>query len=81
MSNFYGNQVKDANYVLRFALIAFMGIIATGSVLFWRSQLFLASEYQEMPLTAAQVKIKKENQARAKILDKKLIVKDPHSAD
>ena len=59
--NLYGSAVKETNYVLRFAIIVFTGIIASSSVLFWKSQLFFVSEYQEMPVTQQQIKLKKQN--------------------
>lgn len=62
MDNLSGYAVKNPNYILRFAIIVFMGVIATGSVLFWRSQLFLASDYQEFPVTHEQRAVKKENE-------------------
>lgn len=56
-----GSQVKEANYILRFSIAAFLIIILFGSILFWKSQLMLAAEYQDMPVTEYQIKIKKEN--------------------
>jgi hypothetical protein len=61
MSYLTGSQVSDPNFLLRFALIIFSGTIAFGAVLFWKSQLLLAAEYQEMPTTHKQVKVKKQN--------------------
>jgi hypothetical protein len=61
MSNLTGYSVKDPNYVLRLVCIVFMGVLAIGSVMFWRSQLLFASEYQEMPVTHQELKVKKEN--------------------
>jgi len=64
MDNLTGYAVKDPNYVLRFAIIIFMGVIAVGSVLFWRSETLMASDYQEFPVTHEQRKIKKENEKK-----------------
>ena len=65
-----GSSVRDPNYILRFSVIVFMGIIAVGSVLMWRSSLLFASEYQEMPVTHEQIRIKKENEKKEKNLVK-----------
>jgi hypothetical protein len=59
-----GSGVKDPNYVLRFAVIFFMGVVAFGAVLFWKTQLIFNAEYQEMPTTHEQVKVKKENRLK-----------------
>jgi hypothetical protein len=73
MSDLYGSDVRDPNFLLRFSIIVFMGIMAFGSVLFWRSSLLFATEYQELPVTHEQIKIKKENQKKQKTLQSKLI--------
>lgn len=59
-----GSQVSDPNYILRFSVIMVLGMVAFASLLGWRSALFMASEYQEMPITHEQMKIKKENTQR-----------------
>ncbi len=56
-----GYRVKDLNIRLRFFVIIFMGIIAFGAVLFWKSQLLFVAEYQEFPVTNYQVQRKKQN--------------------
>ncbi len=61
MEGLIGSGVKDANFLLRLSFLVFAGIIAFGSVLFWRTELLFASEYQEMPTTQAQLSVKKEN--------------------
>ncbi len=73
MSDLYGSDVKDPNFVLRFSLIVFMGIIAFGSVLFWRSSLLFVSQYEDMPVTQQQLKIKKQNLSKQKVLANKII--------
>ena len=61
-----GYRVGDSNYILRFSVIVFMGILAFGTVLAWRSSLLYAAEYQEMPVTHEQLRIKKENLIKQK---------------
>lgn len=61
MEGLIGSGVKDPNFILRLSFLVFAGIIAFGSILFWRTQLLFASEYQEMPTTHEQLKIKKQN--------------------
>jgi len=68
-----GYRVNDPNYVLRFSVIVFMGIMAFGSVLFWRSQLLFTADYQEMPLTHEQLRIKKENTQKQQSIQNKLL--------
>ena len=69
----YGYRVKNPNYILRFALIIFLGVMASASVLFWKSQLLLTADYQEFPLTRQQLSAKKENQARRQKISAKLL--------
>ncbi len=68
-----GSSVKDPNYILRFSVIVFMGIIAFGSVLALRSQLLFAADYQEMPVTHEQLRIKKENNLKKQSLQNKVL--------
>ncbi|MEK7161972.1 MAG: hypothetical protein AAB729_04780 [Patescibacteria group bacterium] len=68
-----GSNVNDPNYVLRFSVIVFMGIMAFGSVLSWRSQLLFAADYQEMPVTHEQLRVKKENNLKKQSLQKKIL--------
>ena len=56
-----GSDVHDANMQLRLCLIVFCGIIAFGSIVFWKTSLLANAEYQEMPTTHEQLKIKKHN--------------------
>ena len=72
MSGLYGSDINNPNFVLRFAIISFMGIAAFASVMFWKSQLLFAAEYQEMPVTQAQLKVKKQNDTIRKKLAGKL---------
>lgn len=57
-----GSSVNNPNYLLRFCLLVFVGIISVSVVLSWRSQLLFAAEYQDLPVTHQQIKIKNENQ-------------------
>ena len=50
MGDISGYRVYDANFRLRFFIIVFMGIMALGAVLYWRSQLLLSSEYVDFPM-------------------------------
>ena len=45
-----GSAVYDGNFRLRFCIIMIMGIMAFGSVMYWRSQLLLSSEYVDIPV-------------------------------
>ncbi|PIR96476.1 MAG: hypothetical protein COT92_00945 [Candidatus Doudnabacteria bacterium CG10_big_fil_rev_8_21_14_0_10_42_18] len=56
-----GYRIKDSNIRLRFFVIIFMGILAFGAVLFWKSQLLFVAEYQEFPITHYQVETRKQN--------------------
>lgn len=49
-----GSAVKDTNWRMRLLVLVFFGIAASGGVLYWRSQLLLASDYQEMPMHGKQ---------------------------
>jgi hypothetical protein len=44
-----GTGVRDPNIRLRFFFIILAGIIAGGSILYWRSQLLWNQEYVEFP--------------------------------
>lgn len=71
MSDIAGYRVRDPNYLLRFALLIFAGVSALGAILSWRSQILFTAEYQEMPITQAQLKVKKENEKiRTSLQDK-----------
>ena len=59
-----GSGVGDPNFVLRFSIIVFIGIILFSSVLFWKSQLLFVAEYQDLPVTHEQIRIKKENKLK-----------------
>ena len=56
-----GSGVSNPNYVLRFCGIVFIGIIGLGVALSWRESLLLASEYQDLPVTHQEIRIKKAN--------------------
>jgi hypothetical protein len=45
-----GYAVTDTNCRLRFFLIIFMGMMALGAVLFWRSRLLMSAEYVDVPM-------------------------------
>ena len=57
-----GSSVNNPNYLLRFCLLVFVGVISVAVALSWRSQLLFAAEYQDLPVTHQQLKIKKENE-------------------
>lgn len=59
-SGMAGSGIHDVNARFRMYLVVTVGIFAFGSVLFWRTQLLLASEYVEMP----QHKVRKTGQAK-----------------
>ncbi len=44
-----GSSLKNPNTTLRFFVIAFMGLMAFGSVLYWRQKTLLSQEYVEFP--------------------------------
>lgn len=44
-----GSGIHDVNVRFRMYLVVTVALFAFGSVLFWRAQLFMASEYVEMP--------------------------------
>jgi hypothetical protein len=71
MGGYYGYQVKDPNFRLRFSLIVIMGLLAFGSILFWRGSVLFAAEYQDLPVTHEQIKIKNSNQKKQKALESK----------
>ncbi len=68
-----GSEVKNANVKLRFCVIVFMGVLAFGSVLFWKAQLMMSTEYEGMPVTHEQVKLKKSNLLKQREMQRKLI--------
>ncbi len=68
-----GSRVNDPNYVLRFSVIVFMGIIAFGSLLMWKSQLLFTADYQEMPVTQEQLRVKKENDFKKQSLQNNIL--------
>lgn len=72
MNGLLGPQVRDPNYKLRFCLIVLVGLLAFGSLLLWKGQMLFAAEYQEMPITHSEVKIKKENRSIQEKMKKKL---------
>jgi hypothetical protein len=53
-----GDRVTTGNFRLRFFLIFFSGIVALGSVLYWRSQLLWSQEYVEFPQDYPKVRQK-----------------------
>ena len=44
-----GSSVGSSNYRLRLFIITFMGIIAFGSVLYWRQKTLVSADYVEFP--------------------------------
>lgn len=48
-SDLTGSAIRDVNVRFRMYFVFTVGIFALGSVLFWRAQLFVASDYVEMP--------------------------------
>ncbi len=74
-----GYGVKDPNFSLRFFLIIFSGVAAFGVILFWRSQLFISAEYQEMPTTTKQVQTKKHNQILRQKEAEKMLLEEQQS--
>jgi hypothetical protein len=45
-----GYAVRDPSFRFRFFLIIFMGIMAFGAVMYWRSKLLLSQEYVDVPM-------------------------------
>ncbi len=68
-----GYGVKDPNYLLRFSIIVFCGIIGFGVALSWRASLLVAADYQDIPVSHEQLKVKKENNLKKQSLQKKII--------
>jgi hypothetical protein len=48
-SDLSGNRVTDGSFRVRFLLIFFSGLVALGSVIYWRSQLLISQEYVDFP--------------------------------
>lgn len=61
-----GSGIGDANVRFRMCLVVTVGIAAFGSVLFWRAQLLVSSEYVEFPEHGQTIK-------RAKAAENKFI--------
>jgi hypothetical protein len=45
-----GYAVREPNFRLRFFLIVFVGAMAFGTVMYWRSQLLLSQNYVDIPM-------------------------------
>lgn len=45
-----GSGLSDKNVRLRFLTYLFMGVVAFGAVLYWRSQAMVAAEYVEFDI-------------------------------
>ena len=71
-----GSQVKDPNYIFRFCLIVFIGILGLGFAVVYNSQAVLVSEYQEMPVTRFQLEKKKENRKTQAEMANQLLKKE-----
>jgi hypothetical protein len=69
MSGFYSYRVRDPNYRLRFSFIVIMGLLAFGSLLYWRGALLFAADYQEPPVTHGQVELKNSNEKKQKAME------------
>jgi hypothetical protein len=48
-SDYAGSRVGDINFRFRFFLIFFCGLIAAGSIVYWRSRLLVSQEYVSFP--------------------------------
>jgi hypothetical protein len=48
-SDLTGSAIHDVNVRFRMYFVFTVGIFALGSILLWRAQLFVASEYVEIP--------------------------------
>lgn len=48
-SDLSGSRVSDGNFRVRFLLIFFGGLVALGSIVYWRSQLLVSQEYVDFP--------------------------------
>lgn len=64
MSGFYSYRVRDPNYRLRFGFIVMLGLLAFGTLLYWRGALLFAADYQEFPVTHEQIDIKNSNEKK-----------------
>ena len=64
-----GSRVKDSNYIFRFSIIAFIGIIAGAGVLYWKSQLLLVSDFKEFPESNQMRQIREENKEKKKFME------------
>jgi hypothetical protein len=53
-----GSHVYDTNFRLRFLMIFLIGVVAIGSVVYWRSQLIFSQEYVEFPQDNRRVREK-----------------------
>ncbi len=51
-----GSGLSDKNVRLRFFIYIFMGVIALGSVMYWKVKLFENSEYVELTLSSQKEK-------------------------
>lgn len=65
-----GDGVRDPNFRLRFFAIIFIGLIGFGIAMSWRSQILFAAEYQDMPVTHQQIKIRKQNIIKKTLMEK-----------
>ncbi len=72
MSDIVGSGVRDGNTQFRILSISAMGVLAIGAVLYWRSQLMLASDYQGVQVSHEQTKILNQNRARQQALQKSI---------
>lgn len=56
-----GTSIHNANPRFRMYAVVIMTIFALGSILFWRAQLFVSTEYVELPNHGKTVKKAKAN--------------------
>ena len=76
MSGLYGDAVSDGNIRLRFCVIVFLAVMGFALALEWRSNILVASEYQDIPTSHERVKVKNQNLKFQKKIQEKLINSD-----
>ncbi len=62
-----GSGLHDKNVRLRFLVYIFMGVIALGSILYWRTQLIVVAEYdQTIPVPKATARQSSADKLKSK---------------
>lgn len=61
-----GTGLSDKNVRLRFLSYIFMGVLAFGVILYWRSQLMLSTEYVQFDNQTTKNKSKKSDVMKSK---------------